>query len=141
MRYAALALLSVATTIVLLVPAVTGRDDFPVSTHPMYATARPATASFVTARGMTATSQPIELTMAVIAGTDDPLVAETRMRRAVRRDGAGALCAAVALRVGEERTADVDSIEVIRIEANVTDFVRQGLDGSAAEVLATCPAP
>ena len=79
--------------------------------------------------------------MAVIAGTDDPLVAETRMRRAVRRDGADDLCAAVAARAGEESTADVDSIEVIRIEANVTTFVRQGLDDSADEVLATCPAP
>ncbi len=139
MRFAALALVSVATTVVLLVPAVTGADGFPVSTHPMYATARPADASFISAEASTASGTTVELSMRQIADTDDPLVAEARLRRAARADDGRAQCERIASRVAA--TDAIETIRIVRIRAPLTDFVRTGRATATVDVLTTCRLP
>lgn len=142
MRFAALAFVSAATIVFLLVPSVTGTDGFPVSSHPMYATARSADATFITANATTAADTVVELSMREIANTDDPLVAETRLRRAAEVDDGLAECERIARRVvSTDRTDSLTEIRIVRVSGSVTDFVRT--DGAAAtvEVLTTCPLP
>ncbi len=93
----ALALVSVVVTVWVGWPALSGVDGFPASTQPMYASVRSGTADFITARRVV-DGTPVALSMALVASTDDPLVAERRMRSAVERD-ADAACRAIAERV------------------------------------------
>ncbi len=140
MRLAALAFVSVATTLLMLAPAVTGRDGFPVSSHPMYATARPPDASFVTARATTAAGQVVSLSIRVIGETDDPLVAEGRLRRAADLHDGVAECARIAADIDRSHPLDtIVAIEIIRVEASVTDFVRTDGADARVEVVTRCP--
>ena len=64
---------------VLVSPALRDHDSFPLSTYPVYASARAREATFVTARGRRADGSVQRLTMHVIARTDDPLIAASRV--------------------------------------------------------------
>ena len=142
MRFAALAFVSVATTIILLVPAVTGTDGFPISSHPMYATARSADATFITAHATTASDTVVELSMWELADTDDPLVAETRMLRAAEVDDGLAECDRIARRVASTGSAaNLTTIRIVRVSGSVTDFVRTDGVAATVEVLSSCPLP
>ncbi len=77
-----LATVSIAVCLVLVSPLVTGTDDFPVSTQPMFAVPRGQFAEFVTARGFDDEGEVVDLSLAEIGGTDDPLIAEALLRAA-----------------------------------------------------------
>jgi hypothetical protein len=79
-------------------PVLRDRDSFPLSTYPVYASARPRTATFDTVIATRADGSSVHLSMAAIAGTDDPLIAQQRVRDAVSGDRADELCARVARR-------------------------------------------
>lgn len=119
----ALAALSLLVVIALLSPLVTETDDFPLSTQPMFATPRAQFAEFITARAFDSSGIEVELTMAQIAETDDPLVAEESFRDAFREGRVGALCGEVAARVPAvvarvevvELTHDLDADEVTQV--------------------------
>ncbi len=124
----------------LLAPAITGRDSFPISTQPMYAAARPAVETFVTARGVGPTPDSfIELTMHEIADTDDPLVARQRTQAAARGGliALDDLCRAIVVGVSAERR--VSAVEVIEVRVDVADFARTST--SAPRVLTRCERP
>ncbi len=74
---------------VIVLPAVRGHDSFPLSTYPMYARSRDA----IDERGGTR-----RLSTATIARTDDPLIASSLLRTAIRTGRADALCAEIATR-------------------------------------------
>ncbi len=102
-RRRAAVLLTVAA---VLVPAVSGRSSFPLSDYPIYAEARPRLATFATARGIAADGSWVELGMATIARTDDPLIAQSRLQRATATEAAAAqLCGEIARRVGDRVVA------------------------------------
>ncbi len=85
--------------VLVLSPAVTSRDSFPISTYPMYAFERSRVERFEAVLGEAAdgTLEPISARVAV--GTIDPLIAEARVAAAIRTGTAGALCVDVAHRV------------------------------------------
>jgi hypothetical protein len=88
-----------ATGLVVLVvasPALRDRDSFPLSTYPVYASARSREMSIVTAVGIQSDGIERRLPMALIARTDDPLIAEQRLRDAVDTGEAGGLCRRIA---------------------------------------------
>ena len=114
-RRRAVALLVVAGVIA---PAVRDQDGFPLSTHPMYATAREEVAVLGTAVGVDGQGVRHRLSMAAIARTDDPLIAESAVRDALRRGRAQALCAAIAGRVGS-------GVEVVEVVEETHDVVRR----------------
>ncbi|MFN0092052.1 MAG: hypothetical protein ACKVWR_17560 [Acidimicrobiales bacterium] len=64
----------------------------------MYAHARERTATIPTARAQDESGRPLPLTMPQIAGTDDPLIAVSALRRAIEAGRAGELCAEIAAR-------------------------------------------
>ncbi len=100
------------TLVVLLAvvsPALRDRDSFPLSTYPMYARARSDTWAFPTVVGVGADGSRIPLSLPVIAETDDPLVGQARVERALEDAAAGELCAEVAARASGE----VARVEVV----------------------------
>ena len=101
----------VATVVVAAVvsPAVRRSDSFPLSTYPMYASARNGTATFATARGIDASGGDRRLSMRTIARTDDPLIAQSRVAEAIRSGAAAQLCAEIA----ERARRPVIEVEVV----------------------------
>ena len=93
----------------LLSPLVTGRDSFPLSTYPMYATARSDTADLVTAVGVTSDGEVRRLGLSAIGNSDDPLIVESLLRQAIANGTSQQLCESIALRSPTEAAA----IEVV----------------------------
>jgi hypothetical protein len=90
-------------------PAVRDRDSFPLSTYPIYATARGDVVPISTAVGIDTAGRTQTLDMATIADTDDPLIAESLVEREIRAGRADQLCAEIAQRAPRE----IDAIEVV----------------------------
>jgi hypothetical protein len=102
----------VVTVIVLLAvvsPALRDRDSFPLSTYPMYASARPDATAFPTVAGFDGDGAPVELSLAIIAETDDALIGRARVAQRIEQGAAAGLCAEVAGRA----PADVARVEVV----------------------------
>jgi hypothetical protein len=128
-------LLGVVIGIVVLVsPVLRDHDSFPLSTYPVYASARPREATFVTAQGQNADGSTRRLSMDVIARTDDPLVASSRVEGAVAAGQADELCADIAARA----PSDLVAVVVVRERHDVVAGAR-GTDSLLhREELARC---
>lgn len=129
-------LFAIAFLVAVLSPLVTNRDGFPLSTYPMYAWSRPRVETFVTVVGVDAAGAVQRLSMATIARTDDPLIAEAAVAQAIRQGRAGDLCDEVAARVGP----DIVRVEVVEERRDVVDEAsgRPSLEGRL--VLDSCEA-
>lgn len=139
-----LAAVSVLVVLGLITPVFSRADSFPVSTQPMYASLRADTAEFVTAQGRTSDGEIIPLSIRVIADTDDPLIAESRLNRVDETDAGAEHCEAVATRSSQDASAmssGVVSVEVVRVRHDIIDTAarRDGLADSV--VLASCNIP
>jgi len=119
----------------VIAPAIRGVDSYPLSTYPMYASARAAQATFATAVGLT-DGRRRRLPIRVIADTDDPLIASSRVRAAIDRGVADQLCAEIAGRT----PAGVETIEIVSETHDTVDLVADRPSLIAREVHATCPA-
>jgi hypothetical protein len=97
-------LVTLALLCALFLPVLRDRDGLPLSTYPMYASARSNIVSFVTVRAFTASGEAEQLSMFTIARTRDPLIAESFLADSVRRGDADELCAEVALRADDPVT-------------------------------------
>jgi hypothetical protein len=83
----------------MMSPALRNRDSMPLSTYPMYATARGDGAVLGTAIGVDDGGSARRLSLDAIARTEDPLIAESLVRTAIRTGRADALCREIAGRV------------------------------------------
>src|SRR5688572_30233846 len=83
-------------------PAVRNRDSIPLSTYPMYATARDDVVVLSTAVGVDDRGARRRLSLDTIARSRDPLITESLVRTAIRTGDADALCREIAARVGDE---------------------------------------
>src|SRR4051794_13466469 len=68
-----------AIVAVVVAPAVSGRDSFPISSYPVYASVRGREERFDLAYGLTAAGEQRKLSMEQLATTDDPLVARSEL--------------------------------------------------------------
>ena len=128
-----LAIVTVLISAVLAIPAITGTDDFPVSSQPMFATPRADVAEFVTARGVGANGDTIDLTIDEIGETDDPLVAQEQLRDAERTNSLANTCLQIADRVSPSAA----SVEIVRIRHDLDAGI--GLNARIdVEVLEQC---
>ena len=91
----------------LVLPAFRNVDSHPLSTYPMYARQRDSTVSFVVASGVAAdgTLRPVSLDL--VSGTDDPLIAAARLRGALDLDGGQELCGLIADRSGQFEAIEI----------------------------------
>lgn len=105
-------LLAAAAILAVVSPAIRDRDSFPLSTYPVYASARPRTANLATAFGVDADGSERRLTMSVIAQTDDPLIAESRVANAIAAGQGVELCEQIAGRAPDGVIEVVVAIEV-----------------------------
>jgi hypothetical protein len=127
----------VVGTVVVISPALRDHDSFPLSTYPIYAVARPREAEFVTAHGVRADGSAQRLSMDVIARTDDPLIAASRVDDAVAAGRADELCAEIAARV----PSDLVAVMVVREWHDVVAGARGEDSLLQSEQLALCTVP
>jgi hypothetical protein len=120
--------------VVLISPSLRNHDSFPLSTYPIYASARPREATFVTAHGQGADGSSRRLSIGVIARTDDPLIAASRVADAVEAGRADELCAEIAARAPSE----VEAVVVVRELHDVVDGARGEDSLLHREQLARC---
>ena len=83
----------------MVAPVVLDRDDFPLSTYPMYSRARLREQSLVTAVGVDAAGDRSRLSLQVIGASDDPLIVAAELRSAIADHRADEQCAAIAARL------------------------------------------
>ncbi len=120
----------------LLFPVLVDSDDFPLSTYPMYSSARGQEVSFVTAYGIDAAGESVALGIGTIGGTDDPLIATGELRSAIRLGQAADRCGEIASRVDPN-----DGITVVEVVTERHDVIEHTLDRSSIverTVHATC---
>jgi len=125
-------LITLVMVLALVSPALRNADSFPLSTYPMYAGDRSPVMSFVGARGLTPSGDVVRLSIGVQAATDDPLIAESRFRRAKATGALEPLCAEIAVRA--RGSASVVTVELVE---QVFDLRADSADPTV-EVLASC---
>lgn len=134
---------------VLASPALRNRDSFPLSTYPMYARDRGRTAELATVVGRRPDGSLVRLGLRIVADTDDPLIAQSSVRRAIDSGRAGAWCRAAARRLGPTgRTggraggrSGVVELRVVRERVDVVAMARGAQAVGELVVEASCPAP
>jgi hypothetical protein len=82
----------------LVAPVILDRDDFPLSTYPMYSRSRGDAVTFATAQAVDEAGSPTTLTLAVIGDSDDPLIVAGELRDAIRDGRALQRCEEIAAR-------------------------------------------
>jgi hypothetical protein len=92
-------LVVVACVGAVIAPVVRNRDSFPLSTYPMYAGRGTRIETLATAVGIDASGAERRLSLASVAATDDPLIAESLVSAAIGAGRADALCTQIAARV------------------------------------------
>lgn len=121
----------------LVSPAVRNHDSLPLSTYPMYSSARSNLSSFVTATGVDQSGNRTTLSALTIAQSRDRLIAQSFLNDAVGRGEAGETCTEIARRVDgsllrvEIATERHDTIARLQNEESLRDRV----------VHATCEVP
>jgi len=111
----------IIVVVAILSPLVTGRDSFPLSTYPMYASARADIGDLVSAVAVNADGDVARLSLAAIAATDDPLIAEAVLEQAIANGTSEALCRSIAA-----RTPSADRIEIVTERHNLAAVARDG---------------
>ena len=96
-----------AVVAALVAPVALDRDSHPLSTYPMYAHRRAELVEFTVASAVAQNGAPFELSIEAIADTDDPLIANARLRGVRTAEAASALCAEIA-----DRTPTATEISV-----------------------------
>ncbi len=129
-------LMLAAFVLVLLSPALRNVDSFPLSTQPLYANDRAATARLATVIGRDASGAPLRLSMRIAAATDDPLIAQSSVARSIRDGRATELCRHVAKRI--PLRSPMVSIEVVREQVDVMAMARGAERFGTLKVVARC---
>lgn len=125
----------------LFLPVVRNQDSFPLSTHPMYATARDRDETLVSAVGLTKSGEVVRLSLSLVASTDDPLVAESLIERALRDGHVEEICRDVAVRVADaDALGNAVDVAIVTERVDLVNFVESGtvLDRT---IHLTCPVP
>ncbi len=115
-------------------PALRNQDSVPLSIYPMYATARGDVAVLGTAVGIDDRRATRRLSMATIARSEDPLIAESLVRTAIQNGGADALCREIASRVGDE----IIEVEVVEERHDLERYAAGDASLIRRRVHATC---
>lgn len=136
-------LITAGVFVALVAPVVFDRDGFPLSTYPMYSSARGDVVSLATAQAVDAEGRTSALTLAVIGDSDDPLIVAGELRDAIRDGRADRRCDEIAERAADWGGLPVGSITIeIAIERH--DVVAQVEDRSSLlerTVRASCEVP
>lgn len=127
----------------LLAPVAFDRDDFPLSTYPMYSRSRGEVVTFATAQVIDDTGNVSTLTLGVIGDSDDPLIVAGELREAIRDGRAGERCEEIAQRAAtwSGLPSESVSIEVVTERHDVVVQVEGGQSLIERMVHAACEVP
>lgn len=107
-----LRLLTVAFVGLLSLPVARNVDGLPLSTYPMYASARSSDVRFVVVSGVDASGRRSTLSPSEIADTLDPLIAQAFLNDAVGRGDTERVCREIAERVRRDYSEIEIAVEV-----------------------------
>jgi len=127
-------LIVVLVVAAVVAPAVRDRASFPLSTYPIYADSRPRSVTLNVAVGIGRDGSTRPLSLDAIADTDDPLIAQSTLDRAVSSGRAEELCLIIATRAGPE----VESVEIARERHDLIDRVLDEDSLRSRDLLARC---
>ena len=135
-------LLVTVVLVMLIAPAAVDRDNFPMSTYPMYARSRGDVVSIVTATGETPSGEVVRLSLEVIGDIDDPLIVEALLRDAVRGGPVetDTLCGLIASRAATEDT-EADQVSIVTETHRVVDRAAGRPSLIDREVHSSCAVP
>lgn len=122
---------TVAMLAALSLPLFAVGDGVPLSSYPMYASPRAEVVEFVVVSGLDQRDEAVALSTVLIADTNDPLVAESYLRREIAGGRADTLCREVARRIELSGLDEVVRVAVRTEEHSVVDRAR-GLDSMIA---------
>lgn len=123
----------------MFLPVALDRDGLPLSTYPMYSSARPDEVTLVTAYGIGSDGRRGTLTLDAIGRSDDPLVVAGELRAAVRAGRADGACREIAARVQRDRRfSAVAEIEVVGERYDVVTQVVDDAGPIERDIHATC---
>ena len=117
-------------------PALRNRDSVPLSTYPMYATARGEVVVLSSAVGVDDRGGTRRLSLDAIARSRDPLITESLVRTAISAGDADALCREIAGRVGDE----IIRVEVVEERHDLLRYAAGEPSLRGRRVHATCEA-
>ncbi len=107
---------TVLVVVALLVPVAVDHDSFPLSTYPMYASARPPRVELPTAVGVDAGGGTHRLSLALIGASDDPLIVAGELREAIGRGHAEQRCEEIARRLVDAGATAKDGEPLVVVE-------------------------
>lgn len=122
----------------LVSPAIRNVDDFPLSTYPMYATARGEITQFTLAVGLDDEGARSRLSLDLIGASDDPLIVAGELRAAVRAGRADQRCSAIAERVAMAGTHEITTIEIVSERHRTVDATLGQESLVDRDILAAC---
>jgi hypothetical protein len=127
----------------LVAPVVLDADGFPLSTYPMYSSARGAEVTLATAQAVDADGATSPLSLGVIGDSDDPLVVAGELRDAIRDGRAEDRCRGIAERAArwDGLPAGTAAIEVATERHDVVVQVEGGDSLVDRTVHARCEVP
>lgn len=115
------------------------RDDFPLSTYPMFATHRGDQVEIPTAVGVGADGEIMRLSPGLLAGANEPILAVRTAATAVGTGEAASWCAEVSRRLHDDGGyPGITKIEVRTERHDVLGTVIDGDDPLAIDVHAQC---
>jgi hypothetical protein len=118
----------------VVAPVVRDRDSFPLSTYPMYADGGTRVDTLATAIAIDTGGAEHRLSLATIAATDDPLIAESYMSGAIAAGRADAVCAQIADRL----TRPLVRVEVVEERHDLVARAKHESSLLERHVRATC---
>ncbi len=127
----------------LVAPVVLDRDGFPLSTYPMYSSARGEEVTLATAQAVDPEGGASTLTLAVIGESDDPLVVAGELRDAIGDGRAEQRCVDIAERASrwDGLPRDTVAVEVVTERHDVVAQVEGGDSLVERTVHARCEVP
>lgn len=129
-------LATVALVLVMLSPAVRDGDGVPLSSYPMYATPRSDVLEFVVPVALAEDGGTVSLSTQTIAATNDPLVAESFLRREVAAGRARVLCEEIAARAKDD--TNIVAVEIRLERHRVVERIREQDSLTETRSLASC---
>ena len=109
-------------------------DSFPLSTYPMFSTARPAETSVSSAVGFDSTDQRITLSPRIVGGTLEVIQAAGTIAQAIRSGSTANLCDEVLAKA----PAAVVAVEIVTETYDVVGYFDGADDPSQRTVHARC---
>lgn len=119
-----------------------GSDGFPLSSYPMFGYARPTKSKVETVLGVGADGRRRPLSPVLLAGVSQPKLALMRVREAIERGRADALCRDVAQRVAELPASERPvALEVVTEVWDTIEGLQPGAEPRRRDVHERCEVP